>query len=62
MLVASTGVIGMQLPMDKITAGVEKLAVSLSDSPEAGTLAAEAIMTTDTISKQVAVQLSLIHI
>lgn len=36
-LVASTGVIGMQLPMDKITAGVEKLAVSLSDSPEAGT-------------------------
>ena len=55
-LVASTGVIGMQLPMDKITAGVEKLAVSLSDIPEAGTLAAEAIMTTDTISKQVAVQ------
>ena len=55
-LVASTGVIGMQLPMDKITAGVEKLAVSLSDTPEAGTLAAEAIMTTDTISKQVAVQ------
>ena len=55
-LVASTGVIGMQLPMDKITAGVEKLAGCLSDSREAGTRAAEAIMTTDTVSKQAAVQ------
>lgn len=55
-LVASTGVIGMQLPMDKITAGVEKLAGCLSDSREAGTQAAEAIMTTDTVSKQAAVQ------
>ena len=55
-LVASTGVIGMQLPMNRITASVEKLAVYLSDTPEAGTLAAEAIMTTDTVSKQVAVQ------
>ena len=55
-LVASTGVIGMQLPMDKITAGVAALACCLKDTQEAGTQAAEAIMTTDTISKQVAVQ------
>lgn len=55
-LVASTGVIGMQLPMDKITAGVAALAGCLKDTLEAGTQAAEAIMTTDTISKQVAVQ------
>lgn len=55
-LVASTGVIGMQLPMDKITAGVAALVGCLKDTQEAGTQAAEAIMTTDTISKQVAVQ------
>lgn len=55
-LVASTGVIGMQLPMDRITGGVEKLAGALSDTREAGTQAAEAIMTTDTVSKQAAVQ------
>ena len=55
-LVASTGVIGMQLAMDKITAGVAALAGCLKDTQEAGTQAAEAIMTTDTISKQVAVQ------
>ena len=55
-LVASTGVIGMQLPMDKITAGVAALAGCLKDTQEAGTQAAEAIRTTDTISKQVAVQ------
>ena len=54
-LVASTGVIGMQLPVDKLVAGVSKLAAAKEDSLQAGTLAAEAIMTTDTISKQVAV-------
>ncbi len=58
-LVASTGVIGMQLPMDKITAGVADLSGKLSETLEAGTQAAEAIMTTDTISKQVAVQIEL---
>jgi len=54
-LVGSTGVIGMQLPMDRIEAGVEKLFSSLQDTIEAGTMAAEAIMTTDTVSKQAAV-------
>lgn len=54
-LVASTGVIGMQLPIDKITAGVKKLHPLLGSDETAGTQAAEAIMTTDTRSKQVAV-------
>lgn len=54
-LVASTGVIGMQIPVDKITAGIEKLAAAKSSSLEAGTDAAKAIMTTDTVHKQIAV-------
>ena len=54
-LVASTGVIGMQIPVDKIVAGTKKMSGGLADTEEAGTLAAEAIMTTDTISKQAAV-------
>ncbi|MDD6202092.1 MAG: bifunctional glutamate N-acetyltransferase/amino-acid acetyltransferase ArgJ [Lachnospiraceae bacterium] len=54
-LVASTGVIGMQIPEDKITGGVKKMIPGLSDSKEAGTSAAEAIMTTDTKSKETAV-------
>lgn len=58
-LVASTGVIGWQLPVDKIEAGIKALAAAKSASAEAGTLAAEAIMTTDTISKQAAVQIEL---
>ena len=59
MLVASTGVIGMQLPMDRITAGVKALAGALSDTEDAGREAAEAIMTTDTHSKQAAVTVEL---
>ncbi len=58
-LVASTGVIGMQLPMDRITAGVKALAGTLSDTVDAGREAAEAIMTTDTHSKQAAVTIEL---
>ncbi len=53
-MVASTGVIGKQLPIDKILEGVESLHAELCDTQEAGTLAAEAIMTTDTVSKQIA--------
>lgn len=55
-LVASTGVIGRQLPMDRITAGVKALVLALGDSQENGTQAAIAIMTTDTMKKEVAVQ------
>lgn len=55
-LVASTGVIGNQLPVDKITAGIEKLAAAKAATAEAGLDAAKAIMTTDTVYKQIAVQ------
>ena len=54
-LVASTGVIGMQLPIDRIADGVRKMAPLLDESLEAGTEAAKAIMTTDTKKKEVAV-------
>ena len=54
-LVASTGVIGMQLPMEKIKAGVKALGAELSEAREAGTRAAKAIMTTDTRHKEIAV-------
>lgn len=53
--VASTGVIGMQLPVDKLTAGVIRMSDSLDGSLEAGTAASKAIMTTDTVNKEVAV-------
>lgn len=55
-LVASTGVIGNQLPVDKITAGIERLAAAKAATAEAGLDAAKAIMTTDTVHKQIAVQ------
>ena len=54
-LVASTGVIGQQLPVDKIEAGVAKLAPFLSGTREAAATAAKAIMTTDTKPKEVSV-------
>lgn len=54
-LVASTGVIGMQLPIDKIVAGAKAMAGKLDGSIEAGTDASKAIMTTDTVNKEVAV-------
>ena len=56
---ASTGVIGMQLPMDKIVTGVSYLADLKAASIEAGDDAAHAIMTTDTVAKQVAVTVTL---
>ena len=58
-LVASTGVIGMQLPIDKIAAGVKTMAPLLGDSLEKGTEASKAIMTTDTKNKQIAVQIDM---
>jgi len=54
-IVCSTGVIGRQLPIDKIVAGVKVLAGSLEDGVEAGTKASKAIMTTDTVNKEIAV-------
>lgn len=58
-LVASTGVIGMQLPIDRIVEGVGKLSVEREHSREAGHMAAKAIMTTDTVSKEVAVEIEI---
>jgi glutamate N-acetyltransferase/amino-acid N-acetyltransferase len=55
-LVASTGVIGMQIPVDKITAGIKKLAEAKAEGIDAGLDAAKAIMTTDTVHKQIAVE------
>lgn len=54
-LVASTGVIGQQIPIDKIKNGVEKLASLTEGTEEAGTMYAKAIMTTDTVKKEIAV-------
>jgi glutamate N-acetyltransferase/amino-acid N-acetyltransferase len=52
---ASTGVIGKQMPIDVIIEGVKLLAADLEEGLPAGALAAEAIMTTDTYSKECAV-------
>ena len=58
-LVASTGVIGMQLPIDRIKAGAAKLAEIKTGTIEAGHEAAKAIMTTDTVPKEIAVEFTL---
>ena len=58
-LVASTGVIGMQMPVDRLCAGIEKLAGKKEASLEAGLAAAKAIMATDTVHKQIAVTFEL---
>jgi glutamate N-acetyltransferase/amino-acid N-acetyltransferase len=55
-LTASTGVIGMQLAEEPIVRGAALLKQGLSDSREAAAGAAKAIMTTDTVSKEIAVQ------
>jgi len=52
-LVASTGVIGVPLPIERIDAGIVAAAAALS--PDGGPAAARAIMTTDTRPKQIAV-------
>ncbi|NUP75402.1 MAG: bifunctional glutamate N-acetyltransferase/amino-acid acetyltransferase ArgJ [Sinomonas sp.] len=49
-VVCSTGLIGEQLPMDKILAGVDAAAAALAD--DGGHAAAVAIMTTDTVPKE----------
>ena len=55
--VASTGVIGVNLPMDKVESGIKKAATALDDN---GSIAAgKAIMTTDTINKEIAVTFTI---
>jgi len=58
-LVGSTGVIGPNVPLDRIRAGVTRMAGTLSDSAEASTDASRAIMTTDTVNKEFAVAFDL---
>ncbi|MCI8960333.1 MAG: bifunctional glutamate N-acetyltransferase/amino-acid acetyltransferase ArgJ [Lachnospiraceae bacterium] len=55
-LVASTGVIGKQLPMEKLAAGVRAMVPRLEESRESGLEASKAIMTTDTKNKEIAVR------
>ena len=58
-LVGSTGVIGMQLPMERVKAGISVLASSKKGGTVSGTDAARAIMTTDTRKKEAAVRLEI---
>lgn len=56
-VVASTGVIGQELPMDRIIPGIKEAVSSLKN--EGSREAAEAIMTTDTVAKEYAVQFEI---
>ena len=58
-LVASTGVIGKQLPIDRICAGIETMVPMLGGDLESGHEAALAIMTTDTHEKEIAVEVEI---
>ena len=58
-LVASTGVIGKQLPIDRICGGIDTMVPALDGSLESGHNAALAIMTTDTHEKEIAVEFEL---
>ena len=57
--VASTGIIGRKLPMDTINHLIDKALLKLENSPKASRDAAEAIMTTDTLPKELAVESTL---
>ncbi len=58
-LVGSTGRIGVTMPMDNVRAGIIEAAVELGRSANHANAAAEAIMTSDTRSKQIAVEFKL---
>ena len=58
-LIGSTGVIGMPLPMEKLTAGIQMLAAQKKAGEQAAKEAAKAIMTTDTCEKEVAVAVEI---
>jgi glutamate N-acetyltransferase/amino-acid N-acetyltransferase len=58
-LIASTGVIGVILPVEKILSGIEALGPKLGNSQEDSDIAANAILTTDTIQKTIAVEVEI---
>jgi glutamate N-acetyltransferase/amino-acid N-acetyltransferase len=59
LLVGSTGRIGVTMPMDNIRAGIIEAAVELGSTPEHAHHAVEAIMTSDTVPKELAVEFKL---
>lgn len=58
-LVGSTGVVGMQLPMQKLVDGIQVLAGKKAEGLQSGHDAALAIMTTDTVEKEMAVEIEI---
>ena len=58
-LIGSTGVIGKQMPINRLVAGIDALAGKKNDTLENGTEAAKAIMTTDTCEKELAVTIEV---
>ena len=58
-LICSTGVIGKQLPMDKIIEGIAKVKALLNNDQKSGEIVAQSIMTTDTKPKHIAVTIEL---
>ena len=58
-LIGSTGVIGYQMPVDRIKNGIKLLSEGLEAGVEAGNKAAKAIMTTDTHEKEIAFELTI---
>lgn len=58
-LICSTGVIGKQLPMDKIIEGIDKVKALLNNDQKSGEIVAQSIMTTDTKPKHIAVTIEL---
>lgn len=58
-MVASTGIIGVPLPIHKVKAGIRNIGESLAADLDSGTSAAEAIVTTDSFVKQMAVQIEI---
>jgi glutamate N-acetyltransferase/amino-acid N-acetyltransferase len=58
-LVGSTGRIGVRLPMANVKAGILVAVAQLGDSPECADHAAEAIITSDTRTKQIALRFTL---
>src|SRR6201996_7267527 len=58
-LVGSTGRIGVTMPMDNVRAGIIEAAILLGSAVENADHAAEAIMTSDSRSKQIAIEFKL---
>ncbi|MEG0229920.1 MAG: bifunctional ornithine acetyltransferase/N-acetylglutamate synthase, partial [Oscillospiraceae bacterium] len=58
-LIASTGVIGQPLPLKPITDAMPQLVNSLSDDEKASDDAAHAIMTTDTVKKEISIEFKI---